>query len=252
MLITSRDNPGFRALRALAQNAHARREQQQTLLEGGHLVDEAIQAGVELLCLILAEDTEDRWWGELPDTPRMRLKPGLMRELSSLNTPPGVMAQMRIPHKATAPDPFVLLLEAIQEPGNLGALLRTAAAAGVDTVYFSHGSAEAWSPKALRGGQGAQFRLRIVEHADLLALAQKRPVWAALAEAKTPLYELDLQGPVAFAFGNEGAGLSPELQSCCRGFTIPMPGGTESLNVAAAAAIALFERVRQTQASLAG
>lgn len=233
-------------MRALAQDAHTRREQQKTLLEGEHLIDEAILAGVALHTLILTEDAPDRWLARLPNTPRMRLKPALMRELSSLNTPPGVIAQFSIPRHDTTAGDFVLLLEGLQEPGNLGALLRTAAAAGVDTVYLSRGATEAWSPKALRGGQGAQFRLRIVEGADLLALANTRTVWAALADANAALYSLDLRGPVAFAFGNEGAGLSPALQRMCRPFTIPMPGGTESLNVSAAAAISLFERVRQS------
>lgn len=245
MLITSRDNPGFRALRELAQDARRRRERGETLLEGEHLIDEAIRAGAELQCLILGEDISDRWLAERPDLPRIRLKPGLLRELSSLNTPPGVMAQMRIPVGTAVGGDFVLLLEGIQEPGNLGAMMRTAAAAGVDTVYLSRGSTEAWSPKALRGGQGAQFRLAIVEGADLPALAQTRTVYAALAEADTVLYDLNLTGPVAFAFGSEGAGLSAGLQRQCQSFTIPMPGGTESLNVAAAAAVALFERVRQ-------
>jgi TrmH family RNA methyltransferase len=142
---------------------------------------------------------------------------------------------------------FVLLLEDIQEPGNLGALLRTAAAAGVEVVYLSKGCTEAWSPKTLRGGQGGHFRLEIVEGSDLKQVAESfsGTVYAAALRSSRSLYDLSLTGAVAFAFGNEGAGLSAELLRSSESFSIPMPGAVESLNVAAAAAVCLFERVRQ-------
>jgi len=139
----------------------------------------------------------------------------------------------------------VVLLEDIQDPGNLGALLRTAAAAGVEQAYLSTACADAWSPKALRGGQGAHFRLGVQERADLVAVARRFPVHAAVLGARESLFDLDLRGTAGFAFGNEGAGLSEALRACTRPFSIPMSGQVESLNVAAAAAVCLFERVRQ-------
>jgi TrmH family RNA methyltransferase len=127
-------------------------------------------------------------------------------------------------------------------------MLRSAAAAGADTVYLSKGCADAWSPKALRGGMGAQFQLALIEHADLMAVGQAfagKLIATSLA-ASDSLYDLDLTGPTAFVFGNEGAGLSEELLALASHRTrIPMPGQVESLNAAAAAAICLFERVRQ-------
>jgi TrmH family RNA methyltransferase len=141
-----------------------------------------------------------------------------------------------------------LLLEDIQDPGNLGSMLRTAAAAGADTVYLSKGCTDAWSPKALRGGMGAQFQLALHEHADLITAARDFPgkVIATSLAAGDSLYALDLRGPSAFVFGNEGAGLSAELLAAAsHRIRIPMPGQMESLNAAAAAAICLFERVRQ-------
>ncbi len=173
---------------------------------------------------------------------------GLFRTLSPSRTPSGLLAEASIPVQVPRGSRFVVLLEDIQDPGNLGALIRCAAGAGVEAVMLSPGCCDAWSPKALRGGQGAQFLVPIEEDADLAAAAGRLPgpCHAAVLGAAPKLYDLDLTGPCAFAFGNEGAGLSPALLRACRPFTIPMPGGTESLNVAAAAAVALFERVRQT------
>jgi TrmH family RNA methyltransferase len=144
-----------------------------------------------------------------------------------------------------------LMLEDLQDPGNLGSILRTAAAAGVRQVFLSRHSVHCWSPRVLRAGMGAHFALAIYEQAELPALIGRFPgtVVATDARARRSLYELDLTGPVAFLFGNEGAGLSPVLARAAHvTAAIPIARGVESLNVAAAAAVALFERVRQTGA----
>jgi len=168
--------------------------------------------------------------------------------LTPVETPTGVLAVIEIPQPLiTAQEACVVLLENIQDPGTLGALLRVAAAAGADAVHLSPGCAEAWSPKCLRGGQGAHFLLAIHENAELPMLAKDfgAPVYAASLGASDVLFDLDLRGRVGFAFGNEGAGLSAQLCSVAQPFIIPMPGKVESLNVATAAAVCLFERVRQ-------
>ena len=140
-----------------------------------------------------------------------------------------------------------MLLENIQDPGNLGSMLRSAAAAGCDAVYLSIGCADAWSPKVLRAAMGGHFVLNIYENADLLQVAElfDGTIFAAALDAKTSLYDNQLQGNIAFAIGNEGAGLSAELLCKAKPVAIPMPGKVESLNAAAAAAICLFEAVRQ-------
>ncbi|MDH4276009.1 MAG: RNA methyltransferase, partial [Gammaproteobacteria bacterium] len=140
-----------------------------------------------------------------------------------------------------------VLLENIQDPGNLGGLLRTAAAAGAGAVYLSAGCTEAWSPKALRAGMGAHFLLQIHEQQDLTKIAtQYTTSVATQLHAANSIYDVVLGDSVAFIFGNEGAGLSADLARCATHHVhIPMPGKMESLNVAAAAAICLFERVRQ-------
>lgn len=257
--IRSRDNPALRELRALAEDKRVRRETGRTLLDGAHLIETARAAGAQLPILIATDSVSEAgglqpWLEALPATRVFILADALFRPLSPTRNPTGIMAVVEIPLAAEARAEQVILLEDIQDPGNLGALLRVAAASGVEAAYLSRGCAEAWSPRALRGGQGAQFLLRVHEQADLAEVAGRYPgcCHAAVLDGRASLYDLDLRGPCAFAFGNEGAGLSAALRAACLPFTIPMAGAVESLNVAAAAAVCLFERLRQTGAAAAG
>jgi RNA methyltransferase, TrmH family len=247
--IESKDNPLFREFLALAEKRQARRDRAQTLLDGEHLLGEAVQAGIRPRWLICRDSDAHVAAGMtgLSDVPVVLLSPTLFVKLSPVVTPTGLLAVIDVPRPKAVAERGALMLEDIQDPGNLGSLLRTAAAAGVGEVYLSRGCTEAWSPKALRGGQGGHFRLAIHEGVDLVAKAREfaGPVFAAALGSGNDLYDLDLRGQVAFAFGNEGAGLSAELLQATTPFTIPMCGAVESLNVAAAAAICLYEKVRQ-------
>lgn len=250
--ITSKDNPAYREWLSLATDKRARREQGRTLLEGPHLAQAALDAGAPLLGWMLSEESLEsgRFEGltaRAPELPLLAVPDLLFKRLAPSDTPAGLLAMLRQPQPGRDRGDFAVLLEDIQDPGNLGALIRCAAAAGVETVHLSPGCAEAWSPKCLRGGQGAHFAVDIHEGADLagLAAAWPTPCRAAVLGAAEPLFDLDLRGPCAFAFGNEGAGLSGALRQVCAPFSIPMAGRVESLNVATAAAICLFERVRQ-------
>jgi TrmH family RNA methyltransferase len=173
----------------------------------------------------------------------------LFSELAQTATPAGVLAVIAAPQPGSSlPGVFNLLLEDVQDPGNVGTMLRTAAAAGVTHVFLSQACAFAWSPKVLRAGQGAHFFLEIVEGADLTRIARgfSGRVVAAVPRAETSLFEADLRGPLMLIVGNEGAGLSAELIDCASAqVAIPMPGGVESLNAASAAAVCLFEKLRQ-------
>lgn len=249
--ITSRDNPFFQGLKSLAEQRKYRRQMGQTLLDGEHLLEEALQAGIKPLNLVFSEDYVHAaaWEARLADVPVIVLSSALFQQISPVTQPSGVLALISIadaaPGRSTNQD--AILLEAVQDPGNMGAIFRAAAAAGIHRAYLSKGCADAWSPKTLRGGQGAQFRLEIQESSDLpkVAATFKGVVLAAALGAEKSLYSLDLRGPVAFAFGNEGAGLSEALVAASVPFSIPMPGGVESLNVGAAAAVCFFEAVRQ-------
>jgi len=250
--ISSRDNPIYKALFALAGDRRARRKTGNTLLDGPHLLQAGLAAGAVFRRLVFSESAAAGelldWSRRLAEIPAYVLPDALFNALAPVETPVGVIGEIVIPVVSNLrQDNCIVLLENIQDPGNLGAILRVAAAAGVDAVHLSHGCCEAWAPKCLRGGQGAHFQLAIHENADLPVLAQGfgGPVHAASLGAREALFDLDLRGPVGFAFGNEGAGLSAQLCAAARPFIIPMPGKVESLNVATAAAICLFERVRQ-------
>lgn len=177
----------------------------------------------------------------------------LFGELAQIATPTGALAVIAAPQPGSRlPGAFNLLLEDVQDPGNVGTMLRTAAAAGVTHAFLSEGCAFAWSPKVLRAGQGAHFFLEIVERADLPLVVRTfaGKVIAALPRGEASLFDADLRGPLMFMVGNEGAGLSPALAACATArVAIPMPGGFESLNAASAAAVFLFEKLRQERHS---
>lgn len=142
------------------------------------------------------------------------------------------------------------MLDAVQDSGNLGTLLRAAWATGVPDVLLTPGCAQAWSPKVLRAGQGAHFGLRIHEQCDVADLLRgyAGKIVATRLDTGRSLFALDLRGAVAWLFGNEGAGLSPAVSALAtEAARIPMPGAAESLNVAMAATVCLFEQVRQRQ-----
>lgn len=252
--ITSRDNAFYKGLLKLTGNARQRRKAGQTLLDGTHLVAAYHACGGKPLHLLhtgaaLQNEEVAELLRSFADVPQTLLDDALFAELSELKTVSGLLALVALPEADFAPERsgFCLLLEDIQDPGNLGSMLRSAAAAGCDAVFLSSGCADAWSPKVLRAAMGGHFVLNIVEDADLLRVAAHfgGSVFAATLAGKVTLFECDLRGRVGFAIGNEGAGLTAELQAVCQPFIIPMPGQVESLNAASAAAICVFEAVRQ-------
>ena len=154
---------------------------------------------------------------------------------------PQVQAPLKLVHDA-------VLLDQLQDPGNLGSILRSAAAAGIQEVYCSAGTALAWSPRVLRAGMGAHFVLNIFESVDLVALLQAStlPVLATSSHTTQTIYDVDLKQPLAWLFGNEGQGVSEDLlKGASKLVAIPHRGEMESLNVAASVAVCLFEQVRQ-------
>ena len=174
----------------------------------------------------------------------------LVRELGLVDTPSGILALAPIPEPELPPDTAAdaLLLDGVQDPGNLGTLLRTAAAAGVRQVLLSSACTAPWSPKVLRAGQGAHFLLAIHSDVDLLGFMRDfrgSTLVTSLDDAHS-LYEANWSAPAAWVFGAEGQGVRAELLAAAQQrLRIPMPGGVESLNVGAAAAVCLFEQVRR-------
>lgn len=253
--ISSRDNPFYKSLLKLSSTARERREAGQTLLDGAHLLRAYLDAGGKPRHLIINEQAlQDAEVVALLDAsaevPQTQFDDALFAQLTELKTPNGLLALVDIPPAPVTAThaQFALLLEDIQDPGNLGSILRSAAAAGCDAVFLSQGCADAWSPRVLRAGMGGHFVLSISESADLLKVAAgfTGKILCASLQADKSLYDSNLRGKLAFAIGNEGAGLSPALlEAAQQHFIIPMPGKVESLNAAAATAVCLFEAVRQ-------
>lgn len=262
--LTSRDNPTFKSLRLLLTDARKQRASGKAVLEGAHLIAAALDRGVLPELVVVSESAVGNvevvaLLKRASEAETLCLSDALFRSLSELASPVGILARIAVP-----PDParavssaptFVvtgdcLLLDAVQDAGNVGTLLRTAAAAGVRDVLLGPGCAGAWTPRVLRAAQGAHFALRLHEQADLAAFLKSYPglTVATVAREGEPLYALDLCPPVAWLFGNEGQGLSPDLVALAkRRATIPLAAGSESLNVAAAAAVCLFEMRRQRE-----
>jgi TrmH family RNA methyltransferase len=178
------------------------------------------------------------------------LADGVFRAIADTESPAGVAAEIGIPDTRTdlAASPLCVLLEGIQDAGNVGTILRSAAAFGASDAVLSPGCADAWSPKALRAAMGGHFRLAITQDADLTSAlsAFRGPTVSTVPRGGTPLHQADLSGRIAWIFGAEGRGVSDALSARVPlRVSIPMPGGAESLNVGSAAAICLYETFRQ-------
>lgn len=253
--VTSAENPRYRALLKLAQSSRERRTAGMSILDGIHLVSAyAEHVGAPSDIVLSRSGAENAEVMQLLPSLRagtpLLLTDALFRELSSVTTPTGIIAVVPTPRVAM-PERLTgasVWLEDIQDPGNLGSILRTAAAAAIPTVCLSARSVHAWSPRVLRAGMGAHFAVRIIEGADLQQLAQRyggRIIATAVGRG-TPVFDARLAGDVALLFGNEGTGLSAAVTALAHETVqIPLPGKAESLNVGAAAAVCLFERVRQ-------
>lgn len=253
-LIVSRANPTFKALRLLADDVREQRRRSQTLIEGEHLVAcycEKVGLPVQLL---ISEHGAAQ--GEilalaklLEAVPTVQLRNSLFGELSGLASPTGIAAIIAIPPVPTVPaEGSCVLLDAVQDAGNVGSILRTAAAAGIRDVFLGPGCAGVWTPRVLRAAQGAHFDLCLREQADLAAVMSgfRGTSVAATAHGDENVFSANLAGKLAWVFGSEGQGILPSLEAIAgRRVTIPLAAGCESLNVAAAAAICLFEEVRQ-------
>lgn len=250
--LTSAANPRYRQLLRLAESGRARREQAQVLLEGAHLVCAYRERwGSRDMELVVKDSARSH-----PEVLRacagaspLLLADALFDALVPVTTPLGVLACVPMPALPQPARPqCLLLLDGIQDPGNLGTLLRTGVAAGADAAWLSPACADAWSPRCLRGGMGAQLVLPLRVRAPLPTLLGDfaGSVISLEAGAAHTIYEADLRGACAFVLGGEGAGVSAALQALAtQRLRIPMAAGMESLNVAAAAAVALFERSRQ-------
>jgi RNA methyltransferase, TrmH family len=252
-VITSRDNPLVKRLRSLVTDPVAYRKAGQVWLEGDHLCSALLARGAMPEAVVLAQSQADRDWGwQLPPTVRrVVLADALMAQLSGLESPTGVGFLHRLPEDAAVrPGVAAVVLDRLQDPGNVGSIVRSAAALGFGQVLSLKGTAALWSPKVLRAGMGAHFAIDLVEglaEADLDALGV--PLLGTSSHQGEWLHRARLPWPCAWLMGHEGQGVSDALLARADlTVRIVQPGGEESLNVAAAAAICLHA----SAAALAG
>jgi RNA methyltransferase, TrmH family len=242
--ISSAANPLLKDLRRLAQDSTAYRKQGRIWLEGDHLCRAALERGVRPALSVFAQtfwDAHQVEWS-MAGGKNVVVADNLFAGLSSLESP----AHMAFAIDMTAPpevqaEAASVILDRVQDAGNVGAILRSAAAFGFRQVLAMKGTAALWSPKVLRAGMGAHFGLRLVEGIEPAALdALKVPILATSSHAGELLHRTKLPSPCAWLFGHEGQGISPELARRAKvAVRIVQPGGEESLNVASAAAICL-------------
>jgi len=253
-LITSRENALYKELKKLATNAQARRKAGCTLLDGVHLCQAYSEhVGQPQWCVVSESSQYHPEIAELltKTDHQLILADALHHSLSQVEHGVGLFFVTSIPTCAL-PEQITqtaVMLDNLQDPGNTGSLLRSAAAAGIKQIFCSTGTVSIWSPKVMRAGMGAHFLLEIHENVDLLHELKKSdlPILATSSYAKKTIYDCELTQPVIWLFGHEGQGLSDELMRCAtEQVTIPHLGQMESLNVAASAAICFFEQVRQT------
>jgi len=249
--IASRDNPLLARLRKLANEPAAYRKHGEVWIEGEHLCSAFVQRGGVAAQAVI---TDEGW-----QTPALRAIAGtaisvavipaaLMASLSTLESPaPLCFALPWAGAGELAADAPTVVLDRLQDAGNVGNILRSASAFGFTQVVAIKGTAALWSPKVLRAGMGAHFALKLVELASDAALAALRvPMLATSSHAPRAIHEAALPWPCAWVMGHEGQGVSRALmQRCTESLRIPQPGGEESLNVAAAAAVCLYESARQ-------
>ncbi len=254
--ITSRDNPVLQRLRKLSQDGSAYRRLGSVWLEGDHLARACLQRGHAVSLAVVTETgyAQSPALQALADAaPKVLVVPdALFKTLSGLESPAQI--GFEVPYAGMGPQAQVLtpgldsvVLDRLQDAGNVGTILRNAAAMGFRQILALKGTAALWSPKVLRAGMGAHFGLRLIEGlapSDLDALAV--PLVATSSHAGQQLHQLQLPNPCAWVMGHEGQGVQPELmQRCALTVGIPQPGGEESLNVGSAAAICLYESARQ-------
>ena len=257
--INSTDNTTLKLARKLLRSSRERAASGKILLDGVHLVRSyeasfGLASGIILVSEAATETQEiARLTQAVPTGARVAVvESNLFARLSPVDTPSGIVALCERPDVLVAKtaSPFHLLLDGIQDPGNLGSILRTAAATGVNQVLLSKTCTDPWSPKSLRGGMGAQFVLPITTNVDphsAMSSFQGTTV-ATSPHSERSLIGTDLSGPVLAIFGGEGAGLRRELTAnASMAVKIPLKNDMESLNVGASVAMFCYERIRQTE-----
>ncbi len=236
--IESKSNP---LVKTLFRLAHPRKREAQFLLEGKKLVDEALQSGTEVETIVLSS----AYRGVPPENaPAVELEDVLFRKVSVLESPEGILAIARRPSPPAPRSGLIAVAAGIQDPGNLGAIARVVEASGAAGLVVLKGSADPYGPKAVRGSMGSVLRVPVCEVSELSELDGFRKI-ALVPRGGSDYREMDWVSPCAVVLGGESGGIDSEMLSRCdTKVSIPMHGKVESLNVATAAALVLFQARR--------
>lgn len=257
MVITSRSNPKLAYVRHLGRRAF-RRHERRVLLEGIRLVEAALDAGARPGFALVSEALDQtergrdlrRRLAEL-DVAVIEVLPALFGEVTATQHPQGILAVLPTPELPLPPEPdLVLVLDGLRDPGNLGTALRAAQAAGAGAVLLGPGTVDPTNPKVLRAAMGAHFRLPVVAAgwAELAAILRGLAIWLAEPGGELSYTAVDWRGPAAIVVSGEAHGASEAVRALPhRTVRIPMSGQADSLNAAVAAAVLLFEVVRQRE-----
>lgn len=254
-MITSPQNPKLKLVRALMGRAKERREANAFVVEGVRLVEDAANSKWGFRFVLYDETLSERGKSQV-ESLRSRgvevdeIPPSLMKSLSETETPQGILAVLEFTQLPITNSPnFLLIPDRIRDPGNLGTLLRSAAASGVQAVLLPPETTDAFAPKVLRAGMGAHFRLPIREMGweEIGQIVKSANLQMYIADMDgTSCWETDLRKPLALVIGGEAEGASREAQKLAHGkIAIPMTGNVESLNAGVAGSVLMFEVVRQ-------
>lgn len=254
-MITSNQNPKLKLVRALLGRPKERREANAFVVEGIRLIEEAVTAGWKFQFALYSDGLNERGQDLLKVLIAHRIDVeevagDLLQKLSDTETPQGILAVLEFTNlKIPASPNFILIPDQVRDPGNLGTLIRSAAAAGVQALFLPDETTDAFAPKVVRSGMGAHFRLPIhtLTWDEIRESTKDIEVYLADMEGKS-FWETDLRKPLALIVGGEADGASEEARKLAtQKISIPMAGNVESLNAGVAGSVVMFEVVRQRQ-----
>ncbi|HSD85524.1 MAG TPA: RNA methyltransferase [Anaerolineae bacterium] len=252
-MITSLTNDKVKFVRSLAERKY-RLKEQRFAIEGARLIDDALAANLQPDWIFCAQQLPSRSQETLARLKERGIEistvsDAVLKSCSDTETPQGLIAVLPFPHLAVPYElKLILIADALRDPGNLGTLLRSAAAAAVDLVLLSPETVDAYNPKVVRGAMGAHFRLPIVEAgwAEIADRVRRMNIYLAAADGELSYIAADWTQPSALIVGSEASGASQDaLQLATKRLSIPLSREVESLNAAVAASVILFEAQRQ-------
>ncbi|MGL4761576.1 MAG: TrmH family RNA methyltransferase [Sarcina sp.] len=252
LVIESKNNSVFKNIKKLKEKKY-RNQSSTYLIEGLRFVDEAFKSGVQIESLLFTEEFKEKHSEFLENRNienEILLSPSLLKELSFTGTPQGVMAVVAMENKELKDGDIVVLVDKVQDPGNMGTIIRTAHAVGAAGIITTKGTVDFYNDKTLRSTMGSIFYLPIIEDSNLEKINELKESGFRLVvsslQGKNDFFNEDLSGKTIIAVGNEGNGVSDEIYNISDiKVKIPMPGNAESLNVAVATSVMLYEKIRQ-------